>query len=122
MLKRLLLFTLLLMPLPLFSIAPKSSVIGNVQIKVEEGSITEKALQAVTSDYTEEWLETYTENPLFFGEAYSELLSNLLPLSNVIAGMEENSAVDVMSLDTGAALSLVFQNDYIAAVYPLIVP
>lgn len=112
----------LLMPLQLSALAPVSADIGVVAVSVEEGSITDTALKAVREEYTESWLERYAASPLIFAEAYSSLLSGILPLSDPIAGIERNGAVDIQDLESGTVLSFIFQEGRLAAVYPSKVP
>ena len=107
-----------LLSFSLLAVPPVSRDIGEVAIRVEEGSITETALSASSEPFTEEWLEKYTSSPYVFGEAYSEVLSAVLPLSNPVAGKERNSAVDIQDLDTGTVLSFVFADGLVAAVLP----
>ena len=108
----------LLLTLPVHSVAPVSEGIGAIATAVEEGSITDTALKAAQEEYTESWLERYASSPLIFGEAYSSILSGLLPMGNPIAGKEKNGAVDIQDLESGAVLSFIFQDGRIAAVYP----
>ena len=112
----------LFLALPLAALAPVSDDIGAVAVSVEEGTITDTALRAVREEYTESWLERYAASPLIFGEAYSSLLSGLLPLGNPIAGIERNGAVDIQDLESGTELSFIFQDGRLAAVYPSKVP
>ena len=112
----------LLLPLPLSALAPVSAEIGEVAVSVDDGSITDTALKAAREEYTESWLERYAASPLVFGEAYSSLLSDILPLGNPIAGIERNGAVDIQDLESGTVLSFIFQDGRLAAVYPSKVP
>ncbi len=108
----------LLLPLPLSALAPVSAEIGEVAVSVDDGSITDTALKAAREEYTESWLERYAASPLVFGEAYSSLLSDILPLGNPIAGIERNGAVDIQDLESGTVLSFIFQEGRLVAVYP----
>ena len=119
MLKTACLVCIILSSFPVLAVAPISGAIGEVATEVVPGSITETALEASAELYTEQWLEKYTASPYEFGEAYSDILSDLLPLQNPIAGRERNGAVDVQDLDTGTVLSFVFQDGRIAAILPV---
>ncbi len=99
----------------LLAAAPRSDYISSVAVSVEEGSITELALKAVREEYTESWLERYTDDPILRGEVLSPALSPSLPLSNPIAGTEKGESVQIMDLDTGTVLSLVFRDGRIIA-------
>lgn len=103
----------------LHATAPVSSQIGAIAVSAAQDSITEKALRASSEPYTESWLEEYTASPYVFGEAYSSVLSTMLPFSNPVAGKERNSAVDILDLDTGSVLSFVFEDGMVAAVLPV---
>lgn len=113
-----LLLSFLSLSLPLFSSAPVSGTIGQVAVEIVPGSITEIAIEAAGREYTESWLDDYASDKISFGEAYSEMLSSLLPLSDIIAGEEKNNAVTIMSLADGTVLSFIFRNGRIAAVTP----
>ncbi len=95
--------------------APVSDTIGRIQTDVREGSITEIALEAVSSPYTEEWLDAWTFDKIAFGEAYSPILSELLPFDNPVASEEKNGAVTIMDLADGTVLSFIFRNGCIWA-------
>ena len=103
----------------LHATAPVSPQIGAIAVSAAQGSITEKALRASSEPYTESWLEEYTASPYVFGEAYSSVLSTMLPFSNPVAGKERNGAVDILDLDTGSVLSFVFEDGMVAAVLPV---
>lgn len=107
---------LLLSSIPLFASVPTSESIGRIATDVAEGSITEIALEAAGREYTEEWLDDYAVDKVSFGEAYSPLLSEVLPLDNPVAGMEKGGAVSLMSLSDGTVLSFIFRNGRIVAV------
>lgn len=113
-----LLLSFLSLSLPIFSSAPVSGTIGQVAVEIAPGSITEIAIEAAGREYTESWLDDYASDKISFGEAYSEMLSSLLPLSDIIAGEEKNNAVTIMSLADGTVLSFIFRNGRIAAVTP----
>lgn len=98
------------------AVSPVSASIGRVQGDVKEHSITAIALRAVSEDYTEAWLDAYASDKIAFGEAYSPLLSSVLPMDNPIASEERNSAVAIMDLSTGTVLSFMFRNGRIVAV------
>ena len=74
------------------------------------------ALNAAGEEYTEAWLDEYAVDKVSFGEAYSPLLSSVLPLSNVVAGIEKGGAVSLRSLDDGRVLTFIFSDGRIAAV------
>ncbi len=101
----------------LAAVAPESGSIGRVVTDVEPGSITETALAAAREPYTEEWLARYTADPIIAGEALSPYLSALLPLSNPIAGLEKDGAVELLDLDGGAKVAFIFQDGMIKAAY-----
>ena len=110
---------IMMLPFTLPAIAPSSGDIGEIAVYAEPGSITDVTLDAVREEYTEEWLEKYTASPYIFGEAYSPVLSDLLPLSNPVAGKESGGAVDILDLATGSITSFIFQDGKIQAVYPV---
>ena len=108
---------LLLLSLPLFSSAPVSETIGRVAVEIDDDSITAIALEAASKEYTESWLDEYAADKISFGEAYSPLLSSLLPLSgNIIAGEEKNNAVTIMDMEDGTVLTFIFRGGRIAAI------
>ena len=107
---------ILLLSSSLYASSPVSGTIGPVQTSVEEGSITGIALKAASEEYTEAWLDQYAVDKVSFGEAYSSLLSDTLPLSDLIASGERNGAVSVMSLESGTVLSFIFTDGRISAV------
>ena len=109
----------LLLVMPLYAVPPVSALIGPVTVHVEDGSLTAMALDAAAGEYTELWLEEHACDPLVFGEAYSELLSSMLPFSNPVAGIEKHGAVDILDLESGKGLSFIFRDGRLAAVYPL---
>ena len=117
--KHILLLAFTLFSLPLAASVPVSATIGRVAVEIPSGSITETALKAAESEYTEAWLDEYALDKISFGEAYSELLSSLLPLSDLIAGEERNNAVTLKSLADGTVLSFVFRDGKIAALTPV---
>ena len=102
----------------LHATAPVSPQIGAIAVSAAPGSITEKALRASSKPYTESWLEEYTASPYVFGEAYSSVLSTMLPFSNPVAGKERNGAVDILDTATGAVYSFIFRDGKIASCYP----
>ncbi len=104
---------------PLFAVAPVSGTIGRIAVSVAPDSITATALEAAGEEYTEAWLEKYAVDKVSFGEAYSPLLSSVLPLSDVVAGEEKGGAVSLMSLEDGTVLSFMFVDGRIAAVNEL---
>ena len=114
MLKVILIFLIVLSPL--HAVAPVSETLGRIQTSVAADSLTALALKAAGESYTERWLEEYAVDKVSFGEAYSELLASVLPMSNVIAGEEKGGAVALRSLDDGTTLSFMFIDGKIAAV------
>ena len=100
----------------LHAAVPLSESIGRIQTNVDPQSITATALNAAREEYTEAWLDEYAVDKVSFGEAYSPLLSSVLPLSNVVAGIEKGGAVSLRSLDDGRVLTFIFSDGRIAAV------
>lgn len=101
---------------PLFAVAPVSDEIGRIQTAVADDSITCIALKAAGEDYTESWLDEFAVDKISFGEAYSGILSSLLPLHDPIAGEEKNNAVTLKSLSDGTVLTFIFVDGRIAAI------
>ena len=104
------------------AVAPVSVALGPVQVSIEEGSLSELALEALRGEYTEEWLWEYTESPMLFAAAYSPLLHSLLPMDGVLIGEEKDGALKVLDQATGAVLSLSFCGGKLSAVTPLSLP
>lgn len=115
--KKLVLMLTAFLSLQLYAVAPESSAIGTVAVAVGQGTITEIALEAVREEYTEEWLGKYTEDPIVSGEILSPYLSHVLPLTNPIAGLEKNSSVEILDLDGGEKVALIFHEGKIKAAY-----
>ena len=113
---RKLFIAMLLLSSSAFAAVPVSQSIGRIQCEIPSGSVTEIALAAVSEEYTEAWLDEYAVDKITFGEAYSEILSSALPMTNVIAGSERNGAVTLKSLDNGTVLSFIFRNGRIVAI------
>ena len=112
---KVLLFLILIIT-PLTAAVPVSETIGRIQTAVEEDSLTAIALEAAAEEYTEAWLDEYAVDKITFGEAYSALLSETLPLSNIIAGTEKNGAVTLKSLSDGTVITFIFLDGKINAV------
>ena len=106
----------------LYAVSPVSQFLGEVQTAVVPGSITETALEAVREEYTEDWLDKYTSDPMVFAEAYSEELGRLLPFDTVLAGKEKNGGVTLLDQKSGTAVAFNFTDGKISAFYPVRIP
>lgn len=115
---RLAIIIMALISLDVHAVSPVSGKIGPVAVDIEEGSITETALSAVSEPFTEAWLDEYTSDPMMSGEILAPVLSEVLPLENPIAGEEKAGAVDILDLATGSVYSFIFRDGMIASCYP----
>lgn len=101
---------ILLLLFPALAVAPVSSAIGTIGIRIEEGGISEKALEAVGKEVSVEWFEEYTTNEKLLVETFYDHLSKILPFNNPVCSLEEEGAVSLLDLDSGAVVSFTFSS------------
>lgn len=116
--QKIVLLLMALLSASIYAAAPVSGKIGPVAVEIEEGSMTDTVLKAVSEPFTEAWLDEYTADPMKAGEILALVLSSVLPLSNPIAGKEKAGAVDILDTATGAVYSFIFRDGKIASCYP----
>ena len=93
--QKIVLLLMALLSASIYAAAPVSGKIGPVAVEIEEGSMTDTVLKAVSEPFTEAWL-----------------------VSNPIAGKEKAGAVDILDTATGAVYSFIFRDGKIASCYP----
>lgn len=99
------------------SISPYSNVLSSrVQVDIEEESKAYIVSKAFKEEYNEAWLGKYTDNDDLFALAYTPMLSELLPMSNLVIEEEEGDTISFYSLDSDDLVSVIFKNGYIAGI------
>ena len=117
LMKRIFVFTVVALSsfLLFSSVSPVSSSIGKVCISPEKGSNEYLVLHAVKREYTDEWLEKYTQSPVAFALAYSSSLSSLLPLDDCLVSEENDGEIKVLDNKSGSVLTFLMKEGRIAA-------
>lgn len=96
-------------------IAPVSSAIGTVAVSIKPNSPEELVQKAFSSEFTEDWLTTYALESEPFAVAYSETLSQLLPLESFLLSVYDGNQVSVLPLSTGKVITVIIKEGRISA-------
>ena len=100
----------------LFSrVVPESAKVGRVCVEVEEGSVEEMVLRALKEEFSLSWIENYCDESDAFLAAYSETLSSILPMENVIMGEFDGNGLYFYSQDTPGCFYFVIKEGRITA-------
>ncbi len=97
------------------SIVPRSESIGTVLVNIEDDSSAQMVLKAFSEEYTQAWLDSYAASDELFALAYTDTLSKILPMSNMIASSDRNT-VTIYSLNSKTTVSVILENNTIVAV------
>lgn len=109
-------FIVLFLSFSLFAVVvPQSETIGRIQIDIAEDSISSWILKGFKEEYTEDWIETYAGGDELFAVAYTPMLSELLPMTNVVISEEGKTGLSLYSLDSKQVVSIAFDGKKIIA-------
>ncbi len=92
---------------------PVSKTVGMV-VLVPEGR-TKIAKEAFTTPFSKEWFESFTTGDEVLALTYAPMLSEILPLENLIIGEEKNGVVKLRESDSMTVYSVFFDGDRIKA-------
>lgn len=96
-------------------IIPQSKRVGIVAVETEEGSVEEMLLTAFQEEFTLSWIERYTLATDTFLEAYSPLLSALLPMEDIVVGTFDGDGISLYSQKSGDWVYIIIKEGRIAA-------
>ena len=114
--RRICVLLLLLISFSLYAaITPNSERLGRVAVSVEENSNASLLLEAFGEEYTESWLKKYTTGDDLFPLLYSDKLSKLLPIKNIILGENVRDSISFYSSDSNVFISATFKDGKIYA-------
>ena len=96
-------------------IAPYSERVGVVCTEIVEGSVEAMVLEALSKEFTLSWIDMYTAGGDAFLEAYSPLLSSILPMSSMVIGRSDGNGVAVYSQNSEITLYITIKEGSISA-------